>query len=862
MKPILRFLNKSLHPLLMMVGAMGLFCLTLFAFLQLAPAVAAQANETGGLHAVDCAGVMEAPKEECLVLVNLYSSTNGANWITQTNWPQENTPNAPCDWYGVRCAAGHVSEIRLAANRLNGRLPDSLGALAALTRLHLENNALTGAVPRTICELSDTVTDADFAYNALTTNKRQILDCLNQIDPDWRTTQTTAPRGLLPTELYTNSVRLSWKPISYTADGGYYEISTATAITGPYTLHGTTADKLAASYWVDGLEAGRTYYFMVRAYTPPHGEQFSELRGPDALIPAVTQALTGNVLLAAYFAADNDLSPYVPSVLNKLRFGTQLNPNVQVVILADGREEQDTRLLEIAHGEIITTNVVQQIWGRSELNTADPVVLAWFLHYARTHYPAMRQIASLLGHGVALAPEVDWPPPSVVDSLSAASANPMMRSPVGELPPLPREWTATPNDETDNGYMSTVDVGQALLAATNMGAHPFDLLFFDQCFQGNLDTLYEVRQTAKVFIASPNYAWLTAAYHRYLTQLIPSATPEELAQAIIDRYWVTLNNHHPNVIFWVTAADIEAIASGVSNLGEKLRIATQQGDIAPISRATRDSLYVDTTQCGEKNLVLGPPDELIGAESFARRLMTEFPPNDPAGVHAAADALYTLLDNIQRRLRVGRPYLNAEVVWNYRDTITLLAPLRRESRPDVAWRASLYRPDAPFTATWTLDPSQPVTVTASLAYVRDGQWDEFLAEWYEDLSPTVGQWCHYTPPEQVVDANADTDAISLTVTANSSNTLQLSWTPIDDDTASEYWLYRQAPDDVNWTMRKVIPIGQSSVEMPAEALGLYRFSLLARNSDYAVVAQSSEVEFEVTPGNNVTKQIFLPLIGR
>ena len=64
---------------------------------------------------------------------------------------------------------------------------------------------------------------------------------------------------------------------------------------------------------------------------------------------------------------------------------------------------------------------------------------------------------------------------------------------------------ATPGDVADSGgYLSTIDFGKALAAATNNGADPFDVVFFDQCFQGNLDVLYEVRNYAKVLIASPN----------------------------------------------------------------------------------------------------------------------------------------------------------------------------------------------------------------------------------------------------------------------------------------------------------------------------------------------------------------------
>ena len=103
------------------------------------------------------------------------------------------------------------------------------------------------------------------------------------------------------------------------------------------------------------------------------------------------------------------------------------------------------------------------------------------------------------------------------------------------------------------------------------------------------------------------------------------------------------------------------------------------------------------------------------------------------------------MTGVQKRTRTGNPYLAPDEFWDYRDTLTLLAPLPRNSPADVAWRASIYRGDTPFAARWTIDPSQPVSVTASLAFVRAGRWDEFLQAWYAPLTPTVGGGATISP---------------------------------------------------------------------------------------------------------------------
>lgn len=804
--------------------------------------------------AQSCSTVSAVPVSDCLALVNLFTKTQGVQWLTHTNWLSF-TSNAPCDWYGVGCSAGRVAALTLGRNQLSGTLPLSLGALDALTQLRLENNALTGRIPAPLCRLVAGLMDSSFAYNGLFTNRRTVNQCMTTLDPDWRATQTTAVTDLRVTQFFTNALELTWTPISYTEDGGFYEVATATALDGPYVVHGHTLDKTSATYLVDGLEPGRTYYLLVRTYTPPHGDQPSALWSTAARSVGVTQATSGRILVAAYFPADNDLASEIRYVIERFRRGTAVNPTVQVVVLVDGRQDGDTHLIEIANGQLVMTDIVQQVWGDSELDTADPAVLTWFLRYVRSTYPATVTMVSLMGHGLALAPEVAWPSsvPSANERHLTTGTNP--------IPPLPQEWEGTPGDITNRGYMSTVDIGQALLAATDDGARPFDLVFFDQCFQGNLDALYEVRKTAKVFVASPNYAWLAAAYDKYLAGFTPTSTPEEMATMIINRYQSTLDPTHPNAIFWVRSGDIAAIGAAVSTLGDALTTATQAGQINPITTAVRQSAYVDTTQCSRQNLQLGPPDELIGIETFGQNLLNSFGTNDPYGVAAALAQLQSAMSGVQKLSRVGSPYIAPTEEWNYRDSITVLAPLPRNSPSAVAWRASLYRSDVPFTATWTIDPAQPVTVTAAPAYVRDGRWDEFLATWFHDLTPTVGAWCHYIPAEQVL--LAETEVLTLTATLTAADAIAIDWTPTDDTSAIEYRIDQVGPYDISWQVRDTVGTAQTAAVFATLVPGDYRFRVLARNGDNEFVAQSNEVLMTVPATPPATDwRLFLPLVNR
>ena len=80
----------------------------------------------------------------------LYTSTNGANWATSTNWAAD-IPAATCleDLHGVTLdnGTGRVTKIDLNDNRLSGSIPSELSSLTGLTELWLRSNRLSGSIP-------------------------------------------------------------------------------------------------------------------------------------------------------------------------------------------------------------------------------------------------------------------------------------------------------------------------------------------------------------------------------------------------------------------------------------------------------------------------------------------------------------------------------------------------------------------------------------------------------------------------------------------------------------------------------------------------------------------------------------------
>jgi Leucine-rich repeat (LRR) protein len=99
----------------------------------------------------DCTNA-DVPKEECDALVILYDSTDGPNWTDNTGW---NDSQTVCEWYGVFCDGGNVSELYLSQNGLSGSISSELSELSQLTVLDLSYNMLNGSIPANLGDLSN-----------------------------------------------------------------------------------------------------------------------------------------------------------------------------------------------------------------------------------------------------------------------------------------------------------------------------------------------------------------------------------------------------------------------------------------------------------------------------------------------------------------------------------------------------------------------------------------------------------------------------------------------------------------------------------------------------------------------------------
>ena len=117
----------------------------------------------------------------------------------------------------------------------------------SVSELYLSGNALGGEIPATIVGLV-ALSSAGLGYNKLTGSDPAVVTFLDDKDPDWAETQTVPPTDVQGASQSSYSAQLSWTPIAYTEDRGYYEVSYGTAPGGPYnTTFGTTMDKYTST---------------------------------------------------------------------------------------------------------------------------------------------------------------------------------------------------------------------------------------------------------------------------------------------------------------------------------------------------------------------------------------------------------------------------------------------------------------------------------------------------------------------------------------------------------------------------------------------------------------------------------------
>lgn len=186
-------------------------------------------------------------------------------------------------------ALTQLFRLELAQNRLTGPVPPELGNLALLQRLTLSSNQLVGPLPATLLDLT-ALSEIRLRYNGLFTDDPALTTFLAAHSPTaWEPTQTVAPTEVEAEATGPESIRVSWRPITFTDFSGGYRVEIGTSPGGPYDPAVTTADKSSNEVLVSGLDPATSYHAVVRTVTFEHtANQNTVISAPSEEVAATT----------------------------------------------------------------------------------------------------------------------------------------------------------------------------------------------------------------------------------------------------------------------------------------------------------------------------------------------------------------------------------------------------------------------------------------------------------------------------------------------------------------------------------------------------------------------------------------------
>ena len=135
----------------------------------------------------DCNTVQDIPNSECEALVDLFYHLENEKWLNKSEWLINPSAN---EWFGVRVQDGHVTELTLPGNGLDGYLTNEISRLTHLARIDVSNNTIRGNIPSDILSLPDLVY-LNVENNMLNVpqNDPAVQELLDLLNPGWEENQ-------------------------------------------------------------------------------------------------------------------------------------------------------------------------------------------------------------------------------------------------------------------------------------------------------------------------------------------------------------------------------------------------------------------------------------------------------------------------------------------------------------------------------------------------------------------------------------------------------------------------------------------------------------------------------------------------
>jgi hypothetical protein len=302
-----------------------------------------------------------------------------------------------------------------------------------------------------------------------------------------------------------------------------------------------------------------------------------------------------------YGAGDNNLSDFIASDINEMEAGLTTD-KVKVVMLADQMEQGDSRILEIKHdpagvNDRIVSTVVNDrgavIPASKEVNTGDPRTLEKFVEWGVKAYPAKRYMFVPWNHG---------------GGNFAAK---------GHLKSLC--W-----DDTSGSNLNLVDFWRAAQRINTKAK--FDVIGFDMCLLGHIETAWQLRDLGSFLVSSekiePGDGWDYQSVMRTFSRN-PQIYPRELSAEIAKGYhaWYKARGEQTTI----SAMDLQKVKDklvpAVNALSDDLRSKLAQPSV-------RNALKTVAQKTAEQTAV-GDGEETAIDLGLLAALLTSAPGLDP-----------------------------------------------------------------------------------------------------------------------------------------------------------------------------------------------------------------------------------------
>lgn len=216
-----------------------------------------------------------------------------------------------------------------------------------------------------------------------------------------------------------------------------------------------------------------------------------------------------------YMAGDNSLSGAVTVDLNEMEAGLN-SDRVRIVALADQDRQGDSRILEIQHDPNgFNFNTVSRVVddggavipANHEVNTGDPATLEKFMSWGVKNYPSRRSMMVMWNHGGGV-----FANPAHLKSFC---------------------W----DDSSNEAHLNLVDFWRVSQRLSNKAK--FDVIGFDTCLLGHLETAFQLRDLGSFLVSSektePGNGWDYEALAKTLSQN-PTMYPREFSSKIVSSY--------------------------------------------------------------------------------------------------------------------------------------------------------------------------------------------------------------------------------------------------------------------------------------------------------------------------------------